>query len=279
MEDMIRNSEGFIELKRTYSELYKKVNYTADAQYVVDHIYEYDIRSANTSALRASKLIDPKILTMLEGLNKQAREETIGKMIRREKQSKKNTIYKAIADGIQSAKERLFRLNHIQDRDVLAIKNDAVFVIGRKLKYTKFGPFEFRPKHMYMGYMNIDKIELYYDKRNKSITIKGIRDEVVEDPDHQKGMIQFFLQVFKYLSMDQRSELRQFLVQFVRDYKSKKLPHYYYKELNGENIYRTVYEIAGFEYNLLEIGEKDLDIINPVYNYTRYILPIIRMFM
>ena len=92
MEDMIRNSEGFIELKRTYSELYKKVNYTADVQYVVDHIYEYDIRSANTSALRASKLIDPKILTMLEGLNKQAREETIGKMIRREKQSKKNTI-------------------------------------------------------------------------------------------------------------------------------------------------------------------------------------------
>lgn len=279
MEDMIRNSEGYIELKRTYSELYKKVNYTADVQYVVDHIYEYDIRSANTSALRASKLIDPKILTMLEGLNKQAREETIGKMIRREKQSKKNTIYKAIADGIQSAKEKLFRLNHIQDRDVLAIKNDAVFMIGRKLKYTKFGPFEFRPKHTYMGYMNIDKIELYYDKRNKSITIKGIRDEVVEDPDHQKGMIQFFLQVFKYLAMDQRSELRQFLVQFVRDYKSKKLPHYYYKELNGENIYRTVYEIAGFEYNLLEIGEKDLDIINPVYNYTRYILPIIRMFM
>ena len=39
MEDMIRNSEGFIELKRTYSELYKKVNYTADVQYVVDHIY------------------------------------------------------------------------------------------------------------------------------------------------------------------------------------------------------------------------------------------------
>ena len=229
MEDMIRNSEGFIELKRTYSELYKKVNYTADVQYVVDHIYEYDIRSANTSALRASKLIDPKILTMLEGLNKQAREETIGKMIRREKQSKKNTIYKAIADGIQSAKEKLFRLNHIQDRDVLAIKNDAVFIIGRKLKYTKFGPFEFRPKHTYMGYMNIDKIELYYDKRNKSITIKGIRDEVVEDPDHQKGMIQFFLQVFKYLAMDQRSELRQFLVQFVREYKSKKLPHYYYK--------------------------------------------------
>lgn len=166
MEDMIRNSEGFIELKRTYSELYKKVNYTADVQYVVDHIYEYDIRSANTSALRASKLIDPKILTMLEGLNKQAREEAIGKMIRREKQSKKNTIYKAIADGIQSAKEKLFRLNHIQDRDVLAIKNDAVFMIGRKLKYTKFGPFEFRPKHTYMGYMNIDKIELYYDKRN-----------------------------------------------------------------------------------------------------------------
>lgn len=279
MEEMIRDQYGFIPLKRTYSELYKKVTYLNDSQFVVDHIYEYDIRSANTSALRSSGIIDPKILDMLEGLNKQAREEAIGKMIRREKQSKKDTIYKAISNGILKAKEKLFRYNGIKDKEVLSIKNDAVFVIGRKLKYTKFGPFEFKLKHSYSAYMNIDKIEFYYDKKNKSVTVKGVRDEVVEDPDHQKGMIQFFLKVFKYLVMDQREDLRKYLIDFTRDYKAKILPHYYYKEFNGENIYRTIIELAGFEYNLMEIGEKDVDIINPIYNYTRYILPVIRMFM
>ena len=127
--------------------------------------------------------------------------------------------------------------------------------------------------------MNLDKIEFYYDKKNKSITVKGVRDDVVEDPDHQKGMIQFFLKVFKYLCMDQRDDLREYLIKFVRKYKAKELPYYYYKEFNGDNIYRTIIELAGFEYNLVQIGEDDLDIINPIYNYTRYILPIVRMFM
>ena len=279
MEEMVRDANGFISLKRTYSELYKKVSYTADVDYVVDRIYEYDIRSANTSALRESGLIDESILTMLEGLDKQSREETIGKMIRREKMKKKDTIYKAISNGILKAKEKLFRFNSIQNKQVLAIKNDAVFIIGSKLKYTKFGPFEFKPKHQYAAYMMIDKIEFYYDKKNKSITVKGVRDEVVNDPDHQKGIIQFFLKIFKYLVMDQRQDLRNFLMDFVRQYKAKELPFYYYKEFNGDNIYRTIIELAGFEYNLTEIGEDDLDIINPIYNYTRYILPIIRMFM
>ena len=279
MEEMLRDQSGFITLKRKYSELYKKVSYTADVDYVVNRIYEYDIRSANTSALRESGIIDESILSMLEGLDKQTREETIGKMIRREKMKKNDTIYKAISTGIAKAKEKLFRYNNIQNKEVLAIKNDAVFIIGSKLKYTKFGAFEFCPKHQYAAYMNLDKIEFYYDKKNKSITVKGVRDDVVEDPDHQKGMIQFFLKVFKYLCMDQRDDLREYLIKFVRKYKAKELPYYYYKEFNGDNIYRTIIELAGFEYNLVQIGEDDLDIINPIYNYTRYILPIVRMFM
>ena len=130
------DKEGFVTLKRKYSELYKKTNYLSERPIIIDRIYEYDIRSANTSALRASGKIDESILTMLEGLNKQAREETVGKMIRKDKSK---TIWPLIAKGIRSAREQLFRYNQLQDDDILSIKNDAVFVIGRKLKYTKFG--------------------------------------------------------------------------------------------------------------------------------------------
>ena len=127
--------------------------------------------------------------------------------------------------------------------------------------------------------MLIEKVDIYYDQRNKSLTIKGVRDEVVEHPDHQNGMVQFLLKVFKYLVMDQRDALREYLIDLVHDYKAMKLPYQYYRELNGNNIYRTKIELSGFEYNLSEIGQVDLDIINPVYNYTKFILPIIRQFM
>lgn len=270
------DKEGFITLKRKYSELYKKTNYLSERPIVIDRIYEYDIRSANTSALRASGKIDESILTMLEGLNKQAREEAIGKMIRRDKA---RVIWPLISKGIKSAREQLFRYNQLQDDNILSIKNDAVFVIGRKLKYTKFGPFEFRAKHQYAAYMLIEKVEIYYDQKNQSLSIKGVRDEVVNHPDHQNGMIKFLIKVFRYLVMDQRDELRRYLITFVHKYKAMELPYQYYRELNGNNIYRTKIELSGFEYNLSEIGQVDLDIINPIYNYTKFILPIIRQFM
>lgn len=274
--DQIRDKDGFIELQRKYSELYKKANYLTDRTVVIDRIYEYDIRSANISAMKASGKFDDKILAMLENLNKQAREEAVGKMIRRDKD---HIIWPTIAKGIRNAKEQLFRYNGLEDENILSIKNDAVFVIGRKLKYTTFGPLEFRPKNQYAGYMQIEKVEMYYDKRHRRIDFKGIRDEVVNHPDHQSGMVQFLLQVFQYLSMDQENELRQFLIQFTHDYKAMKLPKQYYREFSGNNEYHTKIELSGFEYNLTEIGQNDLDIINPVYNYTKFILPIIRQFM
>lgn len=281
--DQVRDKDGFIQLQRKYSELYKKTTYLTTRSVIVDRIYEYDIRSANTSALRASGKFDPAILTMLESLDKDTREKSIGNMIKAEKEDKSkphtNRIYNIIAKGIRKAKEQLFRANNLEDENVLSIKNDAVFVIGRKLKHTKFGEFEFKAKNQYAAYMLVEKVELYYDKRNRTVHMKGVRDEVLEHPDHQSGMIQFFVQVFDYLVMDQRKELREFLIKFTRDYKAKRLPHQYYRELNGENHYRTIIELSGFEFNLLEAGETDLDIINPVYNYTRFILPIIRMFM
>lgn len=278
-----RDQDGFITLERTYSNLYKKSSFlTADAM-VMNRIYEYDLHSANVSALRYSNKIDPARLDFLESLPKQDREVIVGKMIRADNRKHRNVadrqVSKLIAKGILSAREKLFRYNHIQDADVLSIKNDAVFIIGHKLDTTTFGPFTFRAKNVYSGYLNIEKTEIYYDKKHKTIHMKGVNDAILKTEDHSNGMILFFLQVFKYLDMDQRDDLRLYLIDFVHDYKSLVLPHQYYRELNGENIYRTNISAAGFEYNMTEANDSDIDIINPIYNYNKYILPVIRMFM
>lgn len=269
-----RDREGFIVLKRTYSELYKKTNYLTSLPLIQNRIYEYDIRSANVSMLRASGKVKESTLQQLEALDKDAREKAVGKMIRQNRK-----FYKIISEGIRKARETLFRENQIQDHEVLSIKNDAVFIIGRKLRYTQFGDIEFRVKGQYTLFQQFNKIEFYYDRRHRRVDIKGVSDKVVMEEDHQKGMMVFFDTVFNYVCTDRRKELREYLIQFVDDYKTKTLPHYYYRELNSDNVYRTIVELSGFSFNLIEIGDENLDIINPIYNYNRYILPMIRQYI
>lgn len=273
--DTERDRDGFITLKRSYSNLYKKTMYIAPLTVVYNRVYEYDIKSAGFTMLQRAGVLSRKTIKVLESTDKKTRNVTIGNMIKRDK--KLQTI---INNGILEAREMLFRENGIQDIDVQAIRKDAIFIIGRKLRVTQFGEFiEFRLKGQYSMYMKIDKIEFYYDRRSNRVDVKGISDDVIEEPDHQEGMIEFFRQVFRFLVMDQRDRLRQYLIQFAHDYKSFNLPHQYYRELSRENIYRTKMEISGFDYNLTQAGDSDFDIINPVYNYRRFVLPIIQMYI
>lgn len=274
MNDQPRDQDGFIILKKKYSTLWEKGHYQTSRTKIMDRIYEYDIRSANTSAMRSSGKFDPKLMDMLEAMPRDLREKTVGKMIQKDKK-----VWKIISTWISRAREQLFRTNNIQDDDVLCIKNDAVFIIGRKLKQTKFGYMEFRVKNQYSLYQMISNIEFYYDGRKHQIDIKGVNDIVLEHPDHQNGMVQFFLTVFRYVNRDQIDDLRAYLISFVHAYKAKELPHQYYRELNKDNFYRTDMELAGFVYNLDTATDKDLDIINPVYNYKRFILPILQIYL
>ena len=272
--DEYRDANGFIRLKRSYSDLYKKVNYRAKTPRVINKIYEYDIRAANLTMLELSGTINSTVADRLRALPKKDREVAIGKMIAKDK-----SIGKTIAKGIINAKHRLFRANKIQTDEVLSIKNDAVFISGRRLAVTTVAGVEFVLKHQYAMYQFLDGLELYYDRRKHSITIKGIRDEIVEHPDHQNGILQFLQTVFDYLLFDRMSDLQEYLIDFAEKYKRKELPVQYYRELNLVNSYRTVIELSGFEYNLEEISDQDLWMINPVYNYMRFVLPIIQQYM
>lgn len=272
--EQYRGKDGFIHLQRTYSTLFEKTVYTTSLNLIINRITEYDIKAANVSALEASGKFSQKTIEQLRALPKEDREVTIGKMQREVK-----GITKIIQRGIKHAKEMLFEANMIQDNEVVSIKNDAVFVVGRKLKQTKFGSFQFVPKNSYSLFMKMDKLEFYYDGRHREVTIKGIGDDVLSEQDHKDGMLKFFDHVFYYLTTDRREELRRFLIEFVDDYKNKRLPVCYYRELNSYNIYRTIIEIAEFSYNLEIISEDDKEMINGIYNYKRFILPIVQTFL
>ena len=268
-----RDKDGFLYLRKRYSELWQKTNYLTKEVLVVNHIYEYDIKSANVSAL-SMEGFNQDVLAKLTEMPKDAREKAVGKMIRSNKE-----IDKIIRKWIKRAREFLFRENLIQDSDVVAIKNDAVFTSGRKLTNTTFGYIEFRIKNHYSAYLNLDGLEIYYNRRKKTVDIKGIRDDVLSHMDHQNGILQFIVTCMEYLVTDRRDALRRYLIEFSQEYKSRSLPICYYREMNSYNIYRTVYELSGYSFNLLMVDQSDIKTINIQYNYNRFVLPMIRLFI
>lgn len=275
MPDQDHDNFGFYKLRRTYSELYKKTNYLAKGITVIQNrITEYDIRSSNTSMLREAHRLKSSTLDALEALPGKDRKVIIGKMIQRDR-----SLQKVIAKGVTESKRKLFEANNVQDSEILSIKNDAVFIIGRKLRHTTFGFVEFRPKNTYALYLNIEKIEFYYDKTRDTVDVKGVKDAVVEDPDHQAGMVRFFATVMRYLMLDHKDRLRKYLIEFSTAYKEKDLPVQYYKEFNEYNVYRSIMSTGDFSFNLTAAGEKDKDIINGVYNYMRFVLPLIQEYI
>lgn len=268
-----RDKNGFARLQKKYSSLYEKTNYLTDLTLVQNRIVELDLKAANISALRASGMISSTILDRLSDVDKKTREVRVGQMIRADK-----SIGKLIKKGIYQAREMLFRSNLIQSQEVVSIKNDAVYLAGRKLKHTKFGFYEFVPKNTYTFFLQFDKLEFYYDGRENRLDIKGL-NQAEKDPDQQKGMVKFFCTVFKLYTQGRRKELSRYLIQFSEDYKAKTLPVEYYKELRNPSVYRTIFEISQYRYNLMTAGESDKTMINGIYNYKRYVIPMIQLFI
>lgn len=272
--ETIRGENGYIQLKLTYSKLYEKTNYTTTENIIIDRIYEYDISMANVSVLKRSGKFDEERLEYLSQLPKMEREVTIGKLIREDR-----SIQTAIKKGIHLARWNLFKENQIKDTEVISIKNDAVFVRGRVLKVTKFGPVEFKRKHQYAMFMKMDRMEFYYDRKCNIVDIKGINDTVLKEPDHQNGILQFISTVMEYIVMDRKTQLHEYLFQFIHAYKARELPYPYYRELSQDNCYRSQFSLSGNSVQLLQISQNDVSDLNISYNYNRFILPIAQRFL
>lgn len=272
--ETIRGENGYIQLKLTYSKLYEKTNYTTTENIIIDRIYEYDISMANVSVLKRSGKFDEERLEYLSQLPKMEREVTIGKLIREDR-----SIQTAIKKGIHLVRWNLFKENQIKDTEVISIKNDAVFVRGRALKVTKFGPVEFKRKHQYAMFMKMDRMEFYYDRKRNIVDIKGINDTVLKEPDHQNGILRFIGTVMEYIVMDRKTQLHEYLFQFIHAYKARELSYPYYRELSQDNCYRSQFSLSGNSVQLLQISQDDVSDLNISYNYNRFILPIAQRFL
>ena len=111
------------------STLWQKYNFLSPINCLIDvPISVFDIRKANISILREKGVITQQDYGSLFAADKIYREVFIGKLL-----GNNPEVSTILAEGIVEAKRKFFEANSIEDREVLEINNDAVYLIGGRI--------------------------------------------------------------------------------------------------------------------------------------------------
>ena len=220
------------------SKIYERTIYDKnELPYVLNVITEYDLRKANISALKYYNIINDEDYNILLSMPKNVREINIGMMIKKDK-----SIFKHIKNGIIKAKELFFKINNIEDGEVLSIKNDAIFLMGtRNIECNVNDSFVFVPKNIYTFYMKSMHLQIFYGynqiTNSEVLDIKGIKDSQLEY--HRDYMVNFLCSLMYMIQNNTIEDTIHYYNTFYEQYINRKLPIGYYREFNSLSKYRV----------------------------------------
>lgn len=229
-------------------------------------IYEYDMKEAGFSLIKAYQLLDDKTISELTKLSKKNRHIKIGKL-----ENTYNGLKDNLKTAFKDARELFIKTNKMDDNDIISIKKDAFFV-KKRCSVNKFfnDLVDFRLKNKYTSYIRLPKLEIYYNPER--IDIKGISDETL--PMHVDGMLEFIRKVFLRAETSDIKDVILYIVGFVDKYKRKELPLDYYREFNSRSLFSRTDTDDYYENYIYDL--EDLDIS---YNFHNIIIPILMIFM
>lgn len=217
-------------------ELWQNVNYTSEVSYITNSfIYELDIQKANINVLYSKGVISKDIYDYLYNSERMARQVYVGKL------QKDPEVVKILKQGIIEAKQQLFLANNIQDYEVLSIKNDAVFMIGRIPENRDFGYIHFIPKNTYTGFYKALNLEMYYYynpmKKEENLDVKGLGTKNIEM--HTQYFYQFLKDLFYTVQCNGIEVALRLMKDYYMQYITLQLPVGHYRKFNPESDYHT----------------------------------------
>ena len=232
-------------------------------------IIEWDIKSGNTSIMRAFNLCPIERIQELEEMKKQDRVIAVGNMMKDSEFSKK------LEAGFNQVVNEFMELNGLnKDDDVLRIMRDAVYVINKPIKYDTIREYcHFIPKNEYIGYFFLSPYEFFISQH--SIDVKGIDDEKLKS--HENGTLRVIRDVYDACveyNMDQ-VKINAFMKGVVDAYIHRDLEFDAYREFNNESNFRI--NIYGHEVLSDAITERDLSDVDISFNYLKIIIPLIKL--
>lgn len=252
----------------------KQVNYRSDLGFIFSkYIREYDIQKANISILYSYGAIDKNTYNRLYNAPRELRQIEIGLMLRNNPD-----LYDILSNGIQDAKKTLFEHNDLNESDILSIKNDAVFVIGKSLSETEFGLIKFVNKNTYTSYMLLGGIEIYYKKVSSAhlyqiddvstVEVKGIGDSNLEL--HRPFLLDFIIFIFECIEHGEYEHAVSSVKDFYQDYIELKLHIGYYREFNAQSLYRLNYK-SSVSNKLYNTQQYMVGMLNDIPEHKQYL--------
>lgn len=244
--------------------LWDKTTYTADISYLTNvFIYEYDISKANINILFTKGIIDETTYNFLYEAQRMVRQVYIGKLC------KDTAISNILKAGIIEAKKMFFEANNIEDRNVLSIKNDAVFLINTKPQITKFELIEFKEKNVYTSFFKLGNMEYYYYYSNitkeEYIDIKGISDSALEM--HKNYFLQLIKDIFYSIQINGPEISLRMIKDYYNDYIRLNLPVEHYRRFDSGSMFHFKFISGiGTGYSIASISEDEKSLIDISYN-------------
>lgn len=233
------------------SELWEYDKYTVPEGTVLynTEIFEYDIRSANTSLAREFKLLPEDMIRKLETLPKKSRVVEVGLYKKDHKEYNENEKH-----AFAEARHMFFDKNEIDPSRIVSIKRDAIFMQGR-VKHTRLTKnIEFRVKNEYEAFINLKPLELYYTS-GKPLDVKGMNSDMYIEHHHPYfgGILE---EMFVRLQNSEMKYVHRYLRDVFDKYVWRELPGECYREFNP--LSRYLY-MNGMTYDILtDIEQLDI---------------------
>ena len=261
------------------NKLWEKDNFKSAVNFIIgNQIREYDMTKANISVLRDANAITEDQYQYFLSLPKFEREVAVGKM-----RGANPELTAILKEGIKHARQVFIESNGISEVDILAIRNDAITVVGykpiRNLNISERVAFRF--DGMYSSFYHINHLDLlyFYDPINnmENLDIKGMNDTAMAL--HKDFMLDFLSEVFYQSQVEGVQQSIRTIQNFHSQYIDLSLPVGYYRELNSGSRYKlndtfsiiaTLYMdyAVDFDKKYMDISynEKVLRILNQYYS-------------
>ena len=244
------------------SDLYNQTNYSNGIDYFSGYIIEYDLSKANINALLSRGIINQELYNNLYNADKRYREVYVGNMIKQN-----NNIYKEIQAGIKDAKRMFFETNHIQNEEILSIRNDAVFILSERPMEQSFGNYYFAKKNVFTLFFKFySNKEFYYrfdqNTQKDIIEIKGISDEKLND--HKDHFLKFMADIAYSVQRSTIEETLNRYNEFYNSYLYKVLDYHFYREFSQINKYRVT--VGNKSYLMYSCNQESVNLLDINYN-------------
>lgn len=228
------------------------------------NIYEYDMSSGGFNILRSKKVFSKDVEDSLLKMNKEERNITIGKILR-----KKPKLSEILINGFKEYMTEFCKVNGIKNEEILSIKKDAIFIINKRCKNLKLNEYvELKEKNKYTSYLYLSEIEFYNNRFD--CHVKGINDNILD----RNLFFNEIKNIMKLMEKNNDEVLFRYLRKLQKNYLEYEVDKEMYREFNSNNQFRV--EVIGKSFYFDNIEEEMLDYISIEYNYYTYLVPIIK---